>query len=129
MEGQVTARQVTNNPWCEPRQKRNEGEQRTVIRYALQFPVTYSWVERGLTREAKGRTRDVSVRGAYVVSKDCPPYGASLRITVSFLRTGGKQSPQLMNAEGSVQRVERAPDAEEMGFAVESEGARLFTRR
>ena len=129
MEGQLTARQVTSSPWCELRKKRNEREQRTVIRYALQIPVTYSWVERGLTREAAGRTRDVSVRGAYVVSRDCPPYGASLRITMSFLRTGRKQSPQLMDGEGSVQRVERAPDAEKIGFVVESESERLFTRR
>jgi hypothetical protein len=99
-------------------------EQRTVVRYALEIPVTYRWIDRGLQRESVGRTRDVSVRAAYIVTGQCPPYGAKIEIQMNFAGAR-RRGVGWANAAGSVLRVDRLGQS---GFVVESEGPRLFKR-
>ncbi len=41
-------------------------EQRAAVRYPLEIPVLFRWIEHGQARESRGCTRDVSVRGAFV---------------------------------------------------------------
>lgn len=124
----ISTLQTTNGTRCAEQARRSRGEQRTAVRYALQIPVTYRWIERGAAREAEGCTRDVSVRGAYVITEECPPCGANLRIKMSF--PGGSRGGRLqwIDAEGSVVRVESLSPAQGGGFVVESQGSRLFTR-
>lgn len=109
------------------RSSARRGEQRSAVRYPLEVPVTFQWIERGQVRESSGRTRDVSVRGTFVRSNDCPPHGIKVTIKMTFPamlsgRTG------CINAEGFVLRVESGPVRHESGFVVESSGPRLFTR-
>jgi hypothetical protein len=104
------------------------GEQRTVVRYPLKVPVICTWIEGGMARKSEGCTRDVSARGAFVVSGDCPPSGANIEIKMGFLRGMRGQRVEWIDAEGAVLRVERQSPAGQGGFVVESKGARLFTR-
>lgn len=129
MQGQpISILQTTNGTRYAQQARRNPGEQRTAVRYALQIPVTYRWIEQGTAREAGGCTRDVSVRGAYVITGDCPPCGANLWIKMSFPRGSRRGKLQWIDAEGSVVRVENPSTAQGGGFVVESQGPRLFTR-
>jgi len=118
----------TNRARLEVKTRRYCGEQRTAIRYPLKVPVIYRWIEGGEARKSEGCTRDVSARGAFVLSMDCPPSGAKIEVKMGFLRGMREQKVEWIDAEGAVSRVERYSSAGQGGFVVESKGARLFTR-
>lgn len=104
------------------------GEQRGAVRYSLVLRAAYFWRHRGVPREAEGVTRDVSARGAYIDSMDCPPRGAKVEIKLTL--PGGRRgrSPVLADAEGSVLRVDEPLAGRTGGFAVKSDGLRFFSR-
>lgn len=104
------------------------GEQRRAVRYPLSLRAVYRWRDRGLSRQAEGVTRDVSARGAYVVSADCPPEGSKVEIRLSVSSGRRGRSPVWLDAEGSVSRVDEPPSGRKRGFAIESDGPRFFTR-
>lgn len=112
--------QRTQAPAC-------EAKQRSAVRYALELPVVFRWMERGQARESHGRTRDISVRGAFVLSRECPPCGARVAVKMNFPATLRGRAGWL-EAEGLVLRVERQTFAGAVGFVVESSGPRLFSR-
>lgn len=103
------------------------GEQRTAVRYPLEVPVVFRWTERGQVRESRGRTRDISVRGAFVLSDDCPSCGTRVAIKMNFpAAMAGRVG--WINAEGLVLRIESPSARRDSGFVVESNGPRLFSR-
>lgn len=102
-------------------------EQRTAVRYPLEIPVAFRWIERGQARQSRGRTRDVSVRGVFVLSSDCPPPATRVTIRMNFTATMRSRAGWL-DAEGLVLRVEPHSPTCDGGFVVESCGSRLFTR-
>lgn len=102
-------------------------KQRTAVRYPLEVPVVFRWMERGQARESHGLTRDVSVRGAFVRSGECPPCGARVAVKMNFPATLRARAGWV-EAEGLVLRVEEQASARDAGFVVESNGPRLFTR-
>lgn len=102
-------------------------KQRTAVRYPLEVPVVFRWMERGQARESHGLTRDVSVRGAFVLSDECPPYGARVAVRMNFPAALRARAGWL-EAEGLVVRVARQTPVRPAGFVVESNGPRLFTR-
>lgn len=102
-------------------------KQRTAVRYPLEVPVVFRWIERGQSRESHGLTRDVSVRGAFVLSGECPPCGARVAVKMNFPAALRARAGWL-EAEGLVLRVEKQTSARPAGFVVESNGPRLFTR-
>lgn len=102
------------------------GERRTAIRYPLEIPVVFRWVERGQERESHGCTRDVSVRGTFVHSGDCPPRGARVAIKLKFPALLRRRAERVDGA-GLVLRVERPSAVRDGGFVIESTRGRLFT--
>lgn len=119
--------QITDQ-FCHVRQSAaRRGEQRSVVRYPLEVPVVFQWTERGQIRESSGRTRDVSVRGAFVLSGDCPPQGTRVAIKMNFPAVLSSRTARI-RAEGFVLRVESGSAKTDTGFVVESNGPRLFTR-
>ena len=91
---------------------------RRTVRYALEIDVRYAWTERGVERESRGRTRDMSPKGAFVVGPVCPPHGSKL--TMSFFMPtmrGDSQSPQVQ-AESQVSRVDSSESGKPTGFSV-----------
>ena len=81
-------------------------ESRRAVRYALEVDVHYTWTERGVKHEARGRTRDMSPKGAFVVAPLCPPQGSL--ITMSFLMPaiGCESQSVQVQAESKVVRVD-----------------------
>lgn len=121
----TTISATTGHEWAQ-QSRRMRIEQRTVVRYPLEIPVVFRWIEQGLIRESEGRTRDVSVRGAFVLADDCPPCRARVEIKMSFPAGSHRERVGWVEAKGSVLRVEPEWYSGAGGFAVESEDGRLF---
>jgi hypothetical protein len=102
-------------------------KERSAVRYPLEVPVVFRWMERGQARESQGLSRDVSVRGAFVLSRECPPCGARVVVSMNFPATLRARAGWV-EAEGLVVRVERQTCMRPAGFVVEGNGPRLFTR-
>jgi hypothetical protein len=58
-------------------------DQRTAVRFGLRAGVTFCWLDHhGTSRYGKGRTRDISTKGVYVLSSNWPPNGTSVAINI-----------------------------------------------
>jgi hypothetical protein len=111
----------TNNRPSSPAD-RAQADLRRSIRFDLQVPVSFSWVdERGVRQVGEGRSRDISASGAFVIGLPCPPAGAT--VDLNFLLSLDPLPTQNLQiqAMARVVRVEQADRAEETpGFAVAS---------
>jgi len=99
-------------------------ELRTIVRYRLGASVVFSWRgQRGAQLQGEGITRDISARGAFILTPTCPPAEVMVRMEIFLppLREAG-QSVRLLT-EGRVIRIEHpAAETARDGFAVISEG-------
>jgi hypothetical protein len=93
---------------------------RTTIRYPLEASVVFWWKgENGIFQQAQGRGRDASDRGAFVVSKLCPPVGTVIGLRIFVEGFPDKAAALRIDVEGLVLRVECSEDSgENSGFAV-----------
>jgi len=91
---------------------------RKAVRYSLEIDVLYTWIERGVERNSRGRTRDMSPTGAFVVGPVCPPPGATL--TMSFLMPAVREDSQALRvqADSRVLRVDSQRTGQAQGFSV-----------
>lgn len=91
-------------------QIRRAGEQRKErrkhVRYHVRVPVLFTWKKRGgAVFRCEGITRDISLRGAYVLSAICPPVDTFIEIRIILPRT--LLAPNLLIAgKLRIQRVE-----------------------
>ena len=100
-------------------------EARNYNRYRLEVPVTFSWTDAQQTQQqGKGKTRDLSVRGAYIFATNLPPLNTSIGLN-ALLPPGSTSLPLQMFGQGEVIRVEPTK-GHESGFAV---AARPFVVR
>ncbi len=93
-------------------------ENRAAVRFQLQAPVIIRWTDRvGVRREDIGRTRNISVSGAFLTSRAKISVGTkvNLEIHLPTLERNAVQRVQLKST-GKVIRV--AEMALESGFAV-----------
>jgi hypothetical protein len=92
-------------------------EKRTSVRYTLRSPVTLRWVDQsGAEQEDVGRTRDISVSGAFVVCHTPLPVGAQVSLEVHLPPFERNTSQRLrLKANATITRVAQA--GEESGFA------------
>jgi len=92
---------------------------RRAIRYALHAKVIFAWLdERGHRHAASGCTRDISIKGAYVVATECPPRGTFLSMSV-YLPAQPDERSIRVKAEGQVMRVDPAGQTDsQSGFSV-----------
>ena len=93
------------------------------MRFPLEAHVVFWWWdEEGSYRKTDGWSRDVSVRGAYIIAADCPPVGAAVGLTVLIPQVPGAKRAPRMEMAGRVLRVDQMPSgAGSCGFAVSSE--------
>jgi hypothetical protein len=101
-------------------------ELRNRVRYRLSASAVFSW--EGAQRKrlvGEGVTRDVSVDGAFIFTRSCPPIGAllDLQIALSPSYHTGATSVQIRTM-ATVIRVEHAPNCE--GFAAASQDFTLL---
>lgn len=95
-------------------------DQRTAGRYALNARVNFSWTGRNRERrEARGNTRDVSRKGAYVIAVECPPPGTAVALSILLPAIAGESRASRIDSDACVVRVE-SPRSTEFrgGFAV-----------
>ena len=105
-------------------------ERRNAIRYLVGLKVAFRWTDvHGLQKQADGRTRDVSPKGAYVLAANGPPRGAKIQIEFELSPEPRGPHALRLEAQGSVLRVEPANGrAEHSGFAVQLRRTRVLTR-
>jgi hypothetical protein len=86
-------------------------------RFTMNVPVRFMWKLSDGLESGEGRTRDISLRGVFVLADACPEAGSEVRVNVLL------PSGCLMRAKAIVTRVEATTDSE---FAV---GFGAVTRR
>jgi hypothetical protein len=95
---------------------------RVTVRYALQARVVFQWSdEEGASKVGRGRTRNISQRGAYIEAPDPPPSGTQIAMSIYLPALGGEARVLRVEAEGRVMRVEPGQETESgmaSGFAV-----------
>ncbi len=101
-------------------------ELRNRVRYRLSAAAVFFWEGPQRNRlQAEGVTRDVSLSGAFIYTRTCPPVGATLELEI-FLSTApgsGKKTVRI-KTEAKVIRVEHSPAGE--GFAALSQDFTLL---
>jgi len=96
-------------------------DHRLTLRYALHTPVDFTWLdEKSVRREGRGYSRDISAKGAYLITVDCPSPGATVTLTVHFPATSDGGPVLRMEAKGRVLRVEETARSWS-GFAMHNE--------
>lgn len=92
---------------------------RKFIRFPLVAQTVFWWADRGTVKRSEGRTRDISEKGAFVRSSECPPKGIEIGFKVFLPPLTGSEQKTRVEAEGHVLRVEQVPGHHECeGFAV-----------
>jgi hypothetical protein len=106
-------------------------EFRTMVRHSLQARVVFHWNDQdGSQKAGRGRTRNISQKGAYVVSLEHPPKGAQVSLSIYLPPLPGDTRVLSIEAKGKVLRVESklvAKDSPGWGFAVSNHQVILST--
>jgi hypothetical protein len=102
-------------------------ERRTQDRYLLSARAEFSWEGPEQKRfEGEGVTRDISVAGAFILTRSCPPANTEVQVELFLPPFHGTVATVRMRARALVLRVERASRSEQQsGFAIDSAGFRL----
>ena len=104
-------------------------ERRTQDRYLLSARAVFSWQGPEQKRfEREGVTRDISVAGAFILTRSCPPAHAAVQVELFLPPIHGTVATAQIRAEARVLRVEHGPPGKQQsGFAVDSAGFRLLS--
>lgn len=97
-----------------------EMELRNRLRYRLSADAVFAWKgPRKNQLRGEGVTRDISVAGAFIYTRMCPPVGATLELKI-FLsqRQGNKGKTLQIKTSATVIRVDNSAGAQ--GFAATS---------
>jgi hypothetical protein len=102
-------------------------ERRKHDRYLLSARAVFSWQGPEQKRfEREGVTRDISVAGAFILTRSCPPAHAAVQVELFLPPIHGTVATVQIRAEALVLRVEHGPPAKQQsGFAVHSAGFRF----
>jgi hypothetical protein len=122
---------MTNQtPWSiEPRSKHTDHQRapgpmrdpRRAVRYTLETQVVFSWSDiNGLPRESSGCTRDISPKGAYIISACCPPLGTSLTMSFCLPTLTGESKGVQVQTQNRVLRIDSGGAGRSAGFSVEN---------
>ncbi len=104
-------------------------ERRRAVRYLLEVPLIFRWLGPECSRlQCDGVTRDISARGAYVLSVTAPPVDAVVDVEVYLL--GYREPKSRIKASMKVSRVDdRSEGAARLGFSLAGDGFQLISRQ
>jgi hypothetical protein len=104
-------------------------ERRRAVRYLLEVPLIFRWLGPERSRlQCDGVTRDISARGAYVLSVTAPPVDALVDVEVYLL--GYREPKSRIKARMKVSRVDDRPEgAARLGFSLAGDGFQLISRQ
>jgi len=98
------------------------GYTRKAIRFPLEAPISFWWMDSGVVKRSEGRTRDVSERGAFVFASTCPPRGIQIGFKLYLPAVPGSEHKTRLEADGQVIRVKQLRGRKECeGFAILTE--------
>ena len=99
-------------------------DRRTDVRYQLSARVVFSWEGPEKKRyEGEGVTRDISTKGAFILTRSCPPAHSVVQVELFLPPFHGTLATARMRAQVQVLRVEQgSPGDQQCGFAVDSPG-------
>jgi PilZ domain-containing protein len=102
-------------------------ENRTYERYRLSARAVFSWEGPQQKRvEGEGVSRDISLAGAFILTRSCPPTDTTVQVELFLPPIHGTVATARMRAQALVLRVEYGPPGEQQsGFAVKSAGFTL----
>jgi hypothetical protein len=87
-------------------------EKRKAVRFQLGAPVTFRWANQA----GVGRTRDISIKGVFVICDTLPPVGTALSLEIYLPPLESNTLQRLhLDAAGKVIRVEAGEESS--GFA------------
>lgn len=95
-------------------------DRRAAGRYALNARVIFGWIDHDRARrEARGNTRDVGRKGAYVLATEFPPPGTAVALSILLPAITSESGVLRIDSDACVVRVEPAQRAGSSGgFAV-----------
>ena len=101
-------------------------ELRNRVRYRLSADAAFTWEGAKRVRLlGEGVTRDISLAGAFIFTRTCPPVGAALELDIFLSPAPGSGGRTVrIKTEATVIRVEHSAVAE--GFAVVSQDFTLL---
>jgi hypothetical protein len=99
-------------------------EARASVRYRFGTPAVFSWESQAGGRfKGEGLTRDISVRGVYILTPTCPPPKVVIQVEIFLTSPGATGHSVRIVTEGRVLRVEHpAKGKARGGFAVAGKG-------
>jgi hypothetical protein len=100
---------------------------RTAIRFPLEASVTFFWRDHaGTVHDGRGRSRDISEYGVFVISDLCPPLGAQVILRILLEEPPEVARTLRMQVNGHVLRVDDAVGGVRgRGFAIMTAEAML----
>jgi len=104
-------------------------ERRECTRYRLACQVRFSWKNEEQERfHGRGITRDISARGAFILSAACPPAAATVHLKILIAPDPPDAPSARLRGDAQVLRVEQATGGQEQGgFAVVTKGFALWS--
>jgi len=112
--------------WRAAMRREARSHRRKAIRFPLEAPIMFQWVDSGSEKRGEGHTHDISEMGAFVLSRVCPPAGAEISFNIFLPLLPGFEPKTRVEAVGRVLRVEQARGVDgRAGFAILSQHALL----
>ena len=101
-------------------------ELRNRVRYRLSADAVFGWEgPQGIRLLGEGLTRDISVAGAFIFTRTCPPVGATLDLDIFLSPAAGNGSRTVrIKTKAAVIRIEHSAPGE--GFAALSQDFTLL---
>ena len=115
--------------WRDLAGSRGKVEQRRSSRFRLQLPVLTQWTDReGQGQFGGGFTRDVCLRGVFVISSKLPPQAAVITVTVVLPNARAGSQELHLHSLGSVVRVEQSTTTAGYAISCDFEGIEEIIR-
>ncbi len=104
-------------------------ERRECTRYRLACQVRFSWANEQQERfHGRGVTRDISARGAFILTAACPPDAATVHLKILIAPDPPDAPTARLRGDAQVLRVEQVPGGQgQSGFAVVTKGFALWS--
>ena len=104
-------------------------ERRECTRYRLACQVRFSWANEQQERfHGRGVTRDISARGAFILTAACPPDAATVHLKILIAPDPPDAPTARLRGDAQVLRVEQTPGGQgQSGFAVVTKGFALWS--
>ena len=123
MAGQTS--EPATREWLAMKEGHSDMELRKQTRFELQVPVEIEWQSKSGKQKARGFTRDISSKGAFLFCEPEVSLGSHIHLTI-FLRSDGLGPQITLDIVGKVCRVVKAVnDGEMSGLAVENYRLRM----